>query len=140
MEPTSLQERKLEDECVFNATRSSGPGGQHVNKVNTKIELRFDVNKSTRLSDEEKQTIITRLTQKISEDGTLIITAQDSRSQFKNKQTAIKKFYQLLEDALKKKRKRIPVKIPTVQKEKRLEEKKQKAEKKAMRKPPQKNL
>jgi len=80
------------------------------------------------------------LTQKISEDGTLIITAQDSRSQFKNKQTAIKKFYQLLEDALKKKRKRIPVKIPTVQKEKRLEEKKQKAEKKAMRKPPQKNL
>jgi ribosome-associated protein len=140
MEPTSLQERKLEDECVFNATRSSGPGGQHVNKVNTKIELRFDVNKSTRLSDEEKQTIITRLTQKISEDGTLIITAQDSRSQFKNKQTAIKKFYQLLEDALKKKRKRIPVKIPTVQKEKRLEEKKQRAEKKAMRKPPQKNL
>jgi len=92
MEPTSLQERKLEDECVFNATRSSGPGGQHVNKVNTKIELRFDVNKSTRLSDEEKQTIITRLTQKISEDGTLIITAQDSRSQLKNKQTAIKNF------------------------------------------------
>lgn len=136
MEPTLLQERKLEDECVFTAMRSSGPGGQHVNKVNTKIELRFDVNKSTQLSDEEKEMIITRLKQKISEDGMLIITAQDSRSQLKNKQTAIEKFYQLLEDALKKKRKRIPVKIPTVQKEKRLEEKKQKAEKKAMRKPP----
>jgi ribosome-associated protein len=136
MEPTSLHERKLEDECVFTAMRSGGPGGQHVNKVNTKIELRFDVNKSTQLSDEEKEMILTRLKQKISEDGILIITAQESRSQLKNKQSAIEKFYQSLEAALKKKRKRIPVKIPTVQKEKRLEEKKQKAEKKAMRKPP----
>lgn len=129
-------ERSLADECIYTASRSSGPGGQSVNKVNTRIELRFDVLRSTLLIDEEKRKIVARLKNKISDEGILIVTAQDSRSQLKNKKSATEKFYQLIEDALKDKPKRKPVKISAAHKAKRLEEKKQQAEKKALRKPP----
>lgn len=134
-QPT-LTGRNLEEECTFTATRSSGPGGQNVNKVNTRIELRFDVNESERLSDEEKEKILLKLKNKISEDGILIVTAQDHRSQIKNKKLAIEKFYLLLESALKEKPKRKKIRLPDAVRKKRLEAKRRLSEKKKLRKPP----
>ncbi len=134
-QPT-LNSRNLEEECTFTATRSSGPGGQNVNKVNTRIELRFDVKDSERLSDEEKEKICLKLKNKISEDGILIVTAQDHRSQIKNKKLAIEKFYLLLELALKEKRKRKKLRLPESVRRKRLEAKRRLSEKKRLRKPP----
>lgn len=134
-QPTLIS-RNLEEECAFTATRSSGPGGQNVNKVNTRIELRFAVNDSTRLSDEEKEKILLKLKNKISEDGILIVTAQDHRSQIKNKKLAIEKFYLLLEFALREKRKRKKFRLPDSVRKKRLEAKRRLSEKKKLRKPP----
>jgi ribosome-associated protein len=137
MNPTqSIRERNLESECTFTASRSSGPGGQNVNKVNTKIDLRFHISGSALLTQDEKEKLLERLKNRVTEEGLIIISSQQSRSQLKNKKLAIEKFYQMLEDALEEPPERKPVKMPASLKAKRLEEKKQKSEKKALRKPP----
>ena len=125
--------RPFEREYFFQTSRSSGPGGQHVNKSETKVELRFYVDGSELLSDEEKEVIKSKLANKITVEGFLQIFAQEYRSQLKNKELAEKRFYHYLARALKKKKKRIPTKPSKQAREKRLTKKRQMAEKKARR-------
>lgn len=118
-----LNERDFQDEFEFSASRSSGPGGQNVNKVSTKIELRFNIQKSALLDDTEKQIIIERLYNKINLEGELIVVSQSERSQLKNKERTIERFYQLLNKALMPEKKRIQTSPTQASKEKRLGEK-----------------
>lgn len=120
-------------EMIFSASRSSGAGGQHVNKVSSRIELRFSVVNSKWLTDEEKQLVKEKLNNRINSEGELIITAQDHRSQVKNKELAIDKFFQLLAMALKQPRKRLATKPSKASKIKRLESKRMQAQKKKLR-------
>ncbi len=136
MNTITLKDRNLESECLFTAQRSSGPGGQNVNKVNTRIDLRFDVARSIILTDEEKEMIASKLKNKITDEGFLLISSQESRSQAKNKTIAIEKFYDLLESALKETKKRKRRKLPESLRRKRLEDKRQRSERKALRKRP----
>ena len=126
--------RDFSNELTFSACRSSGPGGQNVNKVSTKIELRFNVGKSILLTEEEKEVIRDFLKNRINNEDELIILCQTERSQLKNKEKSIEKFYSLIEKALKPKKKRKPTKPSHGEKEKRLEEKRLKSEKKEARK------
>ncbi len=123
------------NELQFIASRSSGAGGQHVNKVNTKVALRFDVMQSKLLNEEQKAMIHKRLKKYITTDGILQIVSQTERSQSLNKKRCEARFYKMLEKALRKPKKRIPVKPTKAMKERRLEKKKKQAEKKANRKP-----
>ncbi len=88
------------DELKFSATRSSGPGGQHVNKVNTRITLWFDVEESPSLTPEQKIRIKSRLKTRISKDNILRVISQRHRSQIANRETAIERFAELLKEAL----------------------------------------
>ncbi|MCG3166625.1 MAG: Peptidyl-tRNA hydrolase ArfB [Bacteroidia bacterium] len=115
-------------EFQFKTSRSGGPGGQNVNKTETKVELIFDVHNSALLSGEEKQQVVTKLASRISDMGLLQLSSSSERTQLGNKQKVIKKFYTLLEKALRKEKKRIPTKISKAQKEARLKKKKQRTE------------
>lgn len=126
--------RDFSKEFKFSASRSGGPGGQNVNKVSSKIELRFNVGESTILTSEEKEIIITKLATRISNDGELAIVSQSERSQLANKEKAIEKFYSLLSKALKPVKKRKPTKPSKASKEKRLDTKKVNSERKQRRK------
>ncbi|CAN1547227.1 PrfB Protein chain release factor B [Spirosomataceae bacterium] len=120
-------------EIVFNTSRSSGSGGQNINKVETKVELRFDLNASVLLDDAEKVKIKEKLKNQINQENELLVVCQESRSQLKNKELALKKFKELLTSALTVQKKRKPTK-PTLEKiEKRLKTKRINAEKKATR-------
>jgi ribosome-associated protein len=133
---TMLNERDFSSELHFSASRSSGPGGQNVNKVNTKVELRFHIASSSLLSDEEKAMLLVKLEKKINNEGELIIVSQTERSQIKNKEKVIEKFYALLTRALTPRKKRKPTKPSLASKEERLESKRQQSEKKERRKYP----
>jgi ribosome-associated protein len=128
-----LHGRNFEGEFKFRTSRSSGAGGQHVNTTETKVELVFDVNNSALLSDEERERIWKKLGTYISDEGILRINSSESRSQSSNKEKVIKKFYALLEKALKKEKKRIPTKVPGVVKEEILKNKKIHSKKKEER-------
>ena len=90
-------------ELQFSTSRSSGPGGQNVNKVNTKVELRFNIYKTESLSENEKEKIAVRLKNKITSKGDLLIIAQSGRTQLHNKKKAEEKFYKLICTALEDK-------------------------------------
>ena len=126
------RERAIQ-ELQFKAVRSSGAGGQHVNKVATKVELWFDVTGSDALSEGEKERILEKLTNRINKDHVLQLQCDDSRSQSKNKELAIKRFLELLENALKRKKKRRKTKPSRSSIEKRLKSKKKQALKKVNR-------
>ena len=134
MKEDILSGRNFSREFLFSASRSSGPGGQNVNKVSTKVELRFDIPHSILLKEEEKEILLIQLQKKINSEGILIIVSQSERSQLKNKEKTIEKFYALLKKSLTPKKKRKPTKPNAAAKEKRLEEKRINAEKKVRRK------
>jgi len=121
-------------ELVFKTSRSSGSGGQNVNKVSTKVELRFDLNNSMLLSDNEKERIAVKLKNRISLEGILILSSDSERTQLRNKKNVIELFFELLEKALQKPKKRVKTKPTRASKENRLKEKKIKSEKKNLRK------
>lgn len=129
-----LNNRDFTEELIFNASRSSGAGGQNVNKVNTKVELRFNVDESNLLTAEEKEIIKSKLKNRINNDGFLILSSQEERTQLKNKESVIIRFMELLNKALIPRKKRKPTKIPKAVKEKRLQNKKINSEKKSLRK------
>jgi ribosome-associated protein len=126
--------RDLSSELKFSASRSSGPGGQNVNKVNSKVELRFQVDQSELLSENEKFMINLHCRNRINSEGELIITVQTDRSQLKNKEEAIEKFYQLITKALTPRKKRRPSAPTRSSVERRLKLKKESSEKKQLRK------
>jgi len=137
MKFTEEQKKQLETEMVLSATRSSGPGGQNVNKVNTQVELRFSVNNSNLFSDDEKDRIFLKLKNKINSEGELILTSQTARTQLDNKENVIEKFYELIEKALTIQKKRLKSRPTAASRLKRLESKKSQALKKLFRKPPE---
>ena len=118
-----FRERNFQDEFVFQASRSSGPGGQNVNKVSSKVELRFNIASSALLTDDEKIIIGDKLFNKINKSGELVLIAQTDRSQLKNKEKVIEKFYLLLEKALTPQKKRFKTKPTKASVERRLESK-----------------
>jgi ribosome-associated protein len=128
--------KQLETEVVFSATRSSGPGGQNVNKVNTQVELRFSVKNSGLFSDEEKDHIFLKLKNRINSESELIVTSQTGRTQLDNKEKALEKFFELIEIALAVRKKRLKSTPTLASRLKRLESKKNQAIKKQLRKPP----
>lgn len=130
----SIINRDFSKEFIFTASRSGGPGGQNVNKVSSKIELRFNVGVSAILTAEEKEIITSKLATRINNDGELVIVSQSERSQLSNKEKTIEKFYNLLDKALKAVKKRKPTKPTQTSKVKRLETKKINSKKKSLRK------
>ena len=95
-----MNKEQIVKELNFKAIRSSGAGGQHVNKVSSKIELTFDLEHSEALTDEEKMLLKTKLSPKLTTENILILTVEETRSQHKNKELAIKKFVSLIETIL----------------------------------------
>lgn len=126
--------RGLSSEFVFKTSRSGGKGGQHVNKVSSKVELSFDVLQSALLDEEEKQIIAAKLAYRLTNQGIIKIICQEERSQFRNKQLAIEKFYALLEKCFVKRKKRIATKPSKTSIVKRLKAKKTIKKKKENRK------
>lgn len=124
-------------ELKFKAVRSSGAGGQHVNKVSTKIELSFDVNTSNALSDREKERLLLKLGYRLTKENMLLLQCDESRSQHKNKDLAIKRFLEVIDNALKVPKKRRKTKPSRSSIEKRLKSKKKAAQKKVNRGKPE---
>lgn len=124
----------LINEVKFKFSRSSGPGGQHVNKVSTQVELYFDLEKSVILSTEQKLVISEKLKTRISNNGILALKCDDTRSQLKNKEIVLSRFIELVEEALKPVKKRRPIRRSKASVEKRLKEKKIQSDKKKYRK------
>lgn len=120
-------------ELKFKAVRSSGAGGQNVNKVSTKVELSFDLEQSTSLSEIEKNRLLKKLAHKLTKDKELILQCEETRSQHKNKELVIKKFLKTLETNLRVPKRRIKTKPTRSAIEKRLKSKKRAAQKKANR-------
>jgi ribosome-associated protein len=111
-------------EVSFKAVRSSGAGGQNVNKVASKVVLSFYLNQSKGLTDEEKARLQHKIATKLTQDSLLIITSEEDRSQFKNRTIAINKLIKCLDDGLKIPKKRQKTKVPRSVNEKRLQSKK----------------
>ena len=126
----------LVSELQFKAVRSSGAGGQHVNKVSSKVELSFEINKTNALTTFEKERILEKLSNKINKENILILQCDESRSQHKNKDLVIKRFLELLESALLIPKKRRTTKPKKSAIEKRLKSKKRAALKKVNRRKP----
>ena len=132
--PINLQVSIPYSELRFVTSRSGGPGGQNVNKLETRVELVFDLEQSKSLTSEQKMILKESLKSKIDGEGCLHVVAQESRSQWQNKQTAIEKFVRLLQNALKPRKKRVKTKASRQSRESRIQKKKRIGEKKKLRK------
>ena len=124
---------KLIEECVFTAARSSGSGGQNVNKVSSKVLLSFDVNASDTLDEEQKRLILEKLSNRVNKNGVLQISSESERTQWMNKKAVTARFSLLVRQALAPERKRVATKPTFTSIQKRLEEKKRKSDKKRFR-------
>jgi ribosome-associated protein len=127
---------KIISELGFKAVRSSGAGGQNVNKVSSKVVLTFDVAKSSALTEEEKTLLETNLSSKLTTEKILTLNCDEDRSQLRNKEIVIKRFLELLNKSLIVPKKRKPTKVPKSVIKQRLKEKKSLSERKLLRKKP----
>lgn len=123
-------------EVIYKAVRSSGAGGQNVNKVASKVVATFHLENSNGFSEEEKKLLITKLAKKLSQEGLLILTAEEDRSQLKNKEIVTKKLFEVLEKNLILPKIRKATKIPKSVIRKRIKDKKNISEVKKNRKKP----
>ena len=131
-----MNKEALFQECDFKAVRSSGPGGQHVNKTSTKVMLHWRLKDSNVFSEDQKERLYKRLQNKLTTDDQLVLSYDQSRSQHKNKDEVFKNLVRLLENGLLKPKRRKKTKPTLASKKRRLDSKKRNAEKKANRKPP----
>ena len=111
-------------EINFRFVRSSGPGGQHVNKTSTQVELTFDLAHSPSIREDDKLWLMQRLSSRLDREGVMQITAQEHRSQLRNKTEAVRKLVQILSDGLKRPKRRKPTKPTRGAKEARIASKK----------------
>lgn len=123
----------LDKELSFRTSRSSGSGGQHVNKTETRVELLFDVKASEGLTETERRRVRRALGNRISKDGTLAVASSSRRSQVLNKKEAVKKFYRLLKKAIRSAKRRRGPRPLKANAAKRLKDKRHHSEKKALR-------
>lgn len=131
-----MDTEKLIKELNFKATRSSGAGGQHVNKVSSKIELFFDLENSLEFSEEEKSLLLKNLATRLTKENVLLLTCDESRSQHKNKELVIQRFLELIKLSLIIPKKRRPTKPSKASIKRKAENKKKTSVKKALRKKP----
>jgi len=127
------RERQLAAEITYRTSRSSGSGGQNVNKVETRVEALLDITASSAFSEAEKQLLCTRLRNRISKDGILAVDSQESRSQVRNKQIATQLLLELVRKALTPRKRRIPTSPSASAERERLQQKRRLKEKKARR-------
>lgn len=125
---------KLEPELRYQFARSGGKGGQNVNKVSTKAELRFDVRHSALLTDDERALLEEKLANKLTTEGELVLSHQTERSQLGNKEKVTQKFYRLVTKAFEKEKPRKATRPTKASQEERRTEKKKRGEVKAARK------
>lgn len=137
MKLTDEIKKLLENEVRYSTSRSSGPGGQNVNKVNTQVEIRFSVTETAIFSEEEKSRILEKLKNRINSAGELILVSQQGRTQLENKELVTIKFFSVLESALRVRRARIKTTPSLASVKQRLESKKNISVKKQLRKPPE---
>lgn len=131
-----INREALISELSFKAIRSSGSGGQHVNKVSSKVELAFNLDESSVLSDLQKERLLKKLGSRLTKENILMLQCDESRSQHKNKELVIKRFLDLIKNGLRVPKKRIPTKRSKAAIRKRLKSKRQLSEKKVNRKKP----
>ncbi len=136
MRLSETQKDQILNELKISSIRSSGPGGQNVNKVNTKIELRFNLNDTAVFSESQKERLDIKLKNRINSDGVIVLFESSERSQLKNKQQAFVKLIDLIEKALTPVKRRVKTKPTISSKLKRLEKKKQQSTKKQLRQRP----
>jgi ribosome-associated protein len=134
MDAEEVKKQIASSEFMFSASRSRGPGGQNVNKVNTRVELRFNISSSSGLSEQEKERIFLKLKNRISSEGDLIIVSQSERTQLMNRKKVEEKFFRLLAEALTEKPQRKPTRATEASKVKRIEKKKKRGMIKKLRK------
>ena len=123
-----------ENELRVRATRASGPGGQHVNKTATRVEVLWNVVESPSITEAQRRRLLVRLKTRLDSVGVLRVVASDSRSQARNRDTAIARLHDLVNRALAPVKKRIPTNRPAAAEESRLAEKRKQSEKKKRRK------
>ena len=137
MKLTDEIKKLLENEIRYSTSRSSGPGGQNVNKVNTQVEIRFSITETAIFNEEEKSRILEKLKNRINSAGELILVSQQGRTQLENKELVTIKFFSVLESALRVRRARIKTTPSLASVKQRLESKKNISVKKQLRKPPE---
>jgi ribosome-associated protein len=125
-----------ESELEFDFVRASGPGGQHVNKAATAVQLRFDVAHSPSLPESVRRRLLQMGGQRITDEGVLIIDAREHRSQARNREAALQRFMEVIQKAARKPKRRVKTRVPSSAKRRRLENKQRRSEKKRRRKPP----
>ena len=126
-----------DDELRFEFARSSGPGGQNVNKVETKVTLLFDVRNTLSLSDERRANVEERLSSRITKHGVLRVTSQRHRTREANRRAAVERFIVLLADALTEEEPRVSTKVPKAQRRRRRDDKQRRSRAKVLRRKPE---
>jgi ribosome-associated protein len=134
MNPEELKSRNFESEFIFSTSRSGGPGGQNVNKVSTKVELRLNLLLTSKFSEDEKENLFRKLKNKINKESEIILVSQSERTQLMNKVVVTEKFYDLISKALTKQKKRKATRPTISSKIKRLEGKRSRGNIKKLRK------
>lgn len=133
MSPTTNRPTIPESELQIDFVRASGAGGQNVNKVSTKVQLKWNVGRSSVFSPEEKAKIKIFLANRINEEGEVVMSSQETRSQLQNKERVIERLHELVEIALRPVHKRIPTKPTRGSRERRLDSKERHSQRKQAR-------